>query len=157
MKKSWNHTNCDFYRSIHLCAQGVFVLKGHVLSGNFSVEIINEFWHPDPNCCALISQIKKRSVYWHISILRGKTNQELRSKCGVCQRGALLSLLHGQRWLKAEIKRLLQCNEARIWYETINYWLQQPIFPHPSQDWRGGRICVGHTSAGTSCSGGGAS
>lgn len=26
---------------------------------------------------------------------------------------------------------VLQCNEARTWYETINYYLQQPIFPHP--------------------------
>lgn len=42
--------------------------------------------------------------------------------------------------------------------KTINYSLKQPIFPHRRvRNVQGGRICVGHTSAGTSGSGGGAS
>lgn len=133
------------------------------------------FWPPEPNCYALISKTKKRSAYLQTG---GGNISEERSH--VCQRGALFSHLHGQKWLKGEREgccnamrqgrgmrqstticnnpyshtpdqgwrgggriereRLLQCNEARTWYEKFNYCLQQPIFPHPR--WRGGEYVL---------------
>lgn len=106
--------------------------KVHVLSGNFSMEKMNGILTSRTQLLCSNQQDQKEvslSPDWEENISEERSH--------VCQRGALFSHLHGQRWLKGEREGCCNAMRQGRGMRQSTTICNNPYSHTPAQGWRG--------------------